>query len=111
MQPRNYQSVFDKMREFDVVALWVCGDLHNNPDMVFFTGIHHVSDADLFLKIDAEPALFHRVTMESEEAAKSGLRSTPYFIDQPLSHYLEMSGGDLLMHMPPGSLKRWKAKG
>jgi len=92
----NFQALHKEMRESGVDALWICGDLRNNPDMVYFTGIHHVIDADLFLKVDEEPVLYHRVTMESEEAALSGLNTTPYFLDRPLNDYLDANNGDLL---------------
>jgi hypothetical protein len=35
------------MQETNVDALWVWGAMYNNPDMVYFTGIHHANQVDL----------------------------------------------------------------
>lgn len=83
------------MKHTGVDALWVNGNLFNNPDMVYLTGIHHVNQADLFKIRGKDPVLFHVVDMEREEALKSGLETTPYFAERPLSEYMQTAGGDL----------------
>lgn len=84
------------MQKENVDALWVCGTMYNNPDMVYFTGIHHVCDVDLFKFRGKDPVIYHSVGMEREEAAQSGLETHPYNKDYPLDKYLEQTGGDLL---------------
>ena len=84
------------MKEQEIDALWVLGALQNNPDMVYFTGIHHVNNADLFKIRGKDPVLFHFVDMEREEAAKSGLETHSYFSEKSLSIYLNENYGDLM---------------
>lgn len=75
-------------------ALWITGSMAHNPDMVYFTGIHHVTKADLF-KIKGEPPiLFIYADMEREEAALSGLEVRVYDENRPLDVYLKKYGGD-----------------
>ena len=62
------------MQAHDLDALLVTGAAQHNPDMVYFTGIAHVTHADLIKKRGQEPVLFHG-SMERNEAAKSGLRT------------------------------------
>ncbi|MDO9545588.1 MAG: Xaa-Pro peptidase family protein [Pelolinea sp.] len=83
------------MKEQEVDALWVMGALQNNPDMTYFTGIHHVNKADLFKVSGKDPILFHFVDMEREEAARSDLETHSYFSSKPLSTYLAENDGDL----------------
>lgn len=83
------------MEEQNIDALWVCGDLFNNPDMVYFTGIRHTTNADLFKRIGKEPILLHFSTMEREEAAKSGLQTQAYFAEKPLVDYMKENNGDM----------------
>lgn len=84
------------MQENNVDALWVCGAMYNNPDMVYFTGIHHVNQVDLFKIRGKDPVAYHFVGMEREEAAQSGLETHPYNENYPLDKYLKQTGGDLL---------------
>ncbi|MCD6356767.1 MAG: aminopeptidase P family protein [Anaerolineaceae bacterium] len=84
------------MEDEGIDALWICGALQNNPDMVYFTGIHHVNNTDLFKICGEEPILFHMVDMESEEAAKSGIKSHSYFAKKPLGDYFKEANGDLI---------------
>ena len=77
------------MEEQNIDALWITGGLQNNPDMVYFTGIQHVKQADLFKIHGRAPILYHFVNMEREEAARSGLETHPYFSDKPLKEYLQ----------------------
>ncbi len=83
------------MEEKDIDAIWVTGATMNNPDMVYFTGIHHVSYADMLKIRGEEPVLFH-TSMEREEAARSGLRTISYSDDYPLSSYYKKSNGNAL---------------
>jgi len=83
------------MEEANVDALWVSGNLFNNPDMVYLTGIHHVNQADLFRMRGNDPVLFHCVDMEREEAEKSGLKTQPYFSERSLAEYIQAAGGDI----------------
>jgi len=85
-----------KMNDQDIDAIWVTGNLFNNPDMVYFTGIHHVNNADLFKIQGKDPVLFFSVDMESEEAANSGLETHAYFSHQPFSAYIKKNNGDLV---------------
>jgi Xaa-Pro aminopeptidase len=83
------------MKEQNIDALWVMGALRNNPDMVYFTGIHHVNKADLFKVRGKEPTLFHFVDMEREEARKTNLSTQSYFSNKSLREYLKENNGDL----------------
>ena len=84
------------MLENNVDALWVLGTMSNNPDMVYFTGIHHVNQADLFKLRGKDPIVYHFVTMEREEAVHSGLETHPYDEDFPLIQYLRATGNDTI---------------
>jgi len=83
------------MGEAEVDGLWVSGNLFNNPDMVYLTGIHHVNQADLFKLNGHDPILFHFVDMEREEAEKTGLETESYFAQSPLADYIDKAGGDM----------------
>jgi Xaa-Pro aminopeptidase len=84
------------MQEKNVDALWVIGAMYNNPDMVYFSGIHHANQVDLFKIRGKEPILFHFVAMEREEAQQSGLETYSYDDDFPLDKYLKTADNDLL---------------
>lgn len=62
------------MQAHDLDALLVTGAAQHNPDMVYFTGIVHVTHADLIKKRGEAPVLFHG-SMERDEAVKSNLRT------------------------------------
>ena len=90
------RSDLDQMMEKDSIdALWVTGSLQNNPDMGYFTGIHHVSIADLIKKRSKEPILFLFTPMEREEGEKSGLETRLMDADRPLDKYLKEHSGNL----------------
>ncbi len=76
-------------------ALWVTGAMYSNPDMVYFTGIHHANQVDLFKIYGREPVLYHFVDMEREEAQRSGLETHPYDEQFPLNTYLEKTNSNL----------------
>jgi len=84
------------MQENNVDALWVLGAMYNNPDMVYFTGIHHANQVDLFKMRGRQPLVYHFVDMEREEAAQSGLETHVYEEKYPLDGYLKKAGGSLL---------------
>ncbi len=89
------QSDMDKiMKERGIDALWITGSAEHNPNMVYYTGLHHVSNADLIKPYGKPPLLFHN-PMEREEAAQTGLE-TRSLADFPLNKYLEKSNGDVL---------------
>lgn len=75
-------------------ALWVMGSMYSNPDMVYFTGIHHANQVDLFKLRGKEPFLYHFVDMEREEARLSGLETYSYDVVFPLNSYLERTNGN-----------------
>jgi Xaa-Pro aminopeptidase len=60
------------MQENDLEALWVSGSADHNPNMVYFTGLHHISNAILMKKRNRPPVLFYN-SMERDEASKTGL--------------------------------------
>ena len=62
----------DLMEAKNLDALIVFGDALHNPPMVYFTGVHHVTDALLVIKRGEQPLLFCH-NMERDEAASSGL--------------------------------------
>lgn len=84
------------MLEANFDALWVMGAMYNNPDMVYLTGIHHVSFADLFKVRSQEPIVFIYEDMEREEADRSGLQCHPYDQKYPLDSYLKKENGDMI---------------
>lgn len=89
------ENIDQFMHEQRVDALWVMGAMMNNPDMVYFTGIHHVSQADLIKIQGREPLVYHFSAMEREEASQSGLQTRFYDQDFPLSSYLKKWNNDL----------------
>lgn len=84
------------MQENNVDALWVMGAMYNNPDMVYFTGIHHANQVDLFKLRGKDPLVFHFVDMEREEARRCGLETHAYDEDYPLMDYLKQTGNNML---------------
>ena len=83
------------MAQDHVDAIWVTGALFHNPDMVYFTGVRHVTRADLFKPRGQAPVLYYDSDMEREEAARSGLETRSYEQTRPLDVLREESGGDL----------------
>ena len=82
------QSDMDRiMKESGIDALWITGPGDHNPNMVYYTGLHHIGLADLVKPYGKPPVLFHN-SMEREEAAKSGLR-TRSLADFSYPQYLE----------------------
>jgi len=83
------------MEDQNIDALWITGSLQNNSDMVYFTGIQHVNQANLYKLRGRDPILYHLVDMEREEAAKTGLETHSYFSNKPLNEYLRKNKGNL----------------
>ncbi len=73
-------------------ALWITGPAQHNPSMVYFTGICHLSMADLFLVKGKEPVIICG-PMEREEAAKSGFKTLSYS-NYDLRSLLKETGGN-----------------
>jgi Xaa-Pro aminopeptidase len=84
------------MQANDIDALWVLGAMYNNPDMVYFTGIHHANQVDLFKIRGKEPIVYHFVDMEREEARRCGLETHSYDDDFPLNDYIKKAEGNLV---------------
>ena len=83
------------LKEEHIDALWVMGAMKNNADMVYFTGIQEVKNADLFKLSGKPPVVYHATAMEREEAAKSGLETHAFDTELPLEKYLKGHSGDL----------------
>lgn len=83
------------MQEENLSALWVMGDMQHNADMVYFTGVHEVRQADLFKQMGKSPVVCHFVNMERDEALKSGLETRAYDAVKPLNVYLDRHQGNL----------------
>ncbi len=80
------------MKDHGIDVLLITGPAQHNPAMVYFTGVAHVSMADLVKKIGQKPILFHP-PMEREEAAKSGLALKSYN-DYPFIDFLKQAKDD-----------------
>jgi Xaa-Pro aminopeptidase len=65
------------MQKYDIDYLWVSGPAQHNPNMAYFTGDCHVTNADLFYIPGQTPILLHGM-MERDEAAKTGYRLISY---------------------------------
>ena len=83
------------MEAMDVDALWVSGAIDHNPDMIYFTGIHHVGAADLFKQRGKDPVLFYSADFEREEAERSGLDARSYEQLWPIEGLLKELNGNL----------------
>jgi len=80
------------MQSSGIDALLVTGPSLHNPAMVYFTGLAHVSQADL-VKRRGHPGLLFHAAMERDEAAKSGLELCSYS-NYPIMDLLKESGND-----------------
>jgi len=80
------------MQAAHVDALMVVGAAQHNPAMVYFTGVRHLTQADLIKKYGEQAIVFHG-PMERDEAAKSGLITRSYN-DYPLGPLLKQTNGD-----------------
>ncbi len=82
------------MRKHNVDYLWVSGPAQHNPNMVYFTGDCHVTNADLFYIPGQTPILLHGM-MEREEATKTGYRLISY-ANYPIQQFLTLADNDLV---------------
>lgn len=82
------------MRKHNIDYLWVSGPAQHNPNMVYFTGDCHVTNADLFYIPGQTPILLHGM-MEREEATKTGYRLISY-ANYPIQQFLTLADNDLV---------------
>jgi Xaa-Pro aminopeptidase len=76
-------------------ALLITGPTQHNPAMVYFTGMVHVTNADLVLPRGKPGTLYHG-SMEREEAAKTGFKTRSYTL-YPYSDYLTRAHNDRIL--------------
>lgn len=77
------------MQKNKLDAILVTGPGQHNPAMVYFTGLAHLTIADLIKKRGKPPLLFH-APMERDEAARTGLSKRSYN-DYPIMEYLKQT--------------------
>ena len=82
------------MKDRNLDAILVLGDVEHNPPMYYFVGGGHVSGALLLKKRGEAPVLFYN-DMERDEAAKSGLQ-TRSFSDFNWQDLVKQTNGDTL---------------
>jgi len=81
------------MQASELDAILVVGPCQHNPPMVYNTGIHHITQAEL-IKKRGEPSVLIHPSMERDEAAKTGLITK--VIDAPfMEEYLRQNPGDI----------------
>jgi Xaa-Pro aminopeptidase len=83
------------MKDRNMDAILVLGDVEHNPPMYYLVGGGHVRGALLLKKRDEAPVLFHN-DMERDEAAKSGLKTVSYS-EFPITDFIEQANGNMLM--------------
>ena len=69
------------MQKYHIDYLWVSGPAQHNPNMVYFTGDCHVTNADLFYIPGQTPILLHG--MMERESRKNGYRLISYSLPKP----------------------------
>jgi len=82
------------MKEHGVDVLLVTGTAQHNPAMVYFTGVAHVTNADLIKKRGEAATLFHG-PMERDEAEHTGLK-TVSFSKYPFAQLMKESRNDFV---------------
>lgn len=82
------------MKEHGVDVLLVSGTAQHNPAMVYFTGVAHVTNADL-IKKRGEPATLFHGPMERDEAIHTGLK-TVSFSKYPFAQLMKESRNDFV---------------
>ncbi len=80
------------MHKYGADGLMIMGPAMQNPSMVYFTGIVHVTNAILIKKYKQEPILIHP-PMERDEAAHTGL-NLKSFNDYPITDLLKAAHND-----------------
>jgi len=83
------------MKDRNMDAIIVLGDVEHNPPMYYLVGGGHVRGALLLKKRDEAPVLFHN-DMERDEAAKSGLKTVSYS-EFPITDFIEQANGNMLI--------------
>jgi len=83
------------MKDRNMDAILVLGDVEHNPPMYYLVGGGHVRGALLLKKRDEAPVLFHN-DMERDEAAKSGLKTVSYS-KFPITDFIRQAGGNMLV--------------
>jgi Xaa-Pro aminopeptidase len=82
------------MQEKGIDALWITGAADHNPNLVYYTGLHHISGAELIKPRGKQGFLFHN-PMERDEAARTGLVTGSEEFSS-YSNYLVQADGDVL---------------
>jgi Xaa-Pro aminopeptidase len=80
------------MQQRGVDGILVTGSAQDNPYMAYFTGVSHITEADLIQPAGRPPVLFAH-SMEREEAARTGLE-TRNLEAYSLTALLAEAGGD-----------------
>jgi Xaa-Pro aminopeptidase len=80
------------MEQADLDALLVIGSSAHNPPMAYFTGRAHLTQGYL-LKKRGQPAVLFHISMERDEAARTGLQ-TKDLAEYDMIKLLEQTGGD-----------------
>ena len=83
------------MKDRNMDAILVLGDVEHNPSMYYLVGGGHVRGALLLKKRDEAPVLFHN-DMERDEAAKSGLKTVSYS-KFPITDFIKQTSGNMLV--------------
>lgn len=82
------------MQAANLDALLITGPAQHNPPMTYFTGLVHVTSANLIYPLEAEPVLFFN-SMERDGAAATGFKLKNYE-DYDTRTLLKESGGDFI---------------
>jgi len=82
------------MKDRNIDAILVLGDVEHNPPMYYFVGGGHISGALLLKKRGEAPVLFYN-DMERDEAGKSGLQ-TRSFNEFDWQDLIKQTNGDVL---------------
>ena len=65
------------LNEEHIDALWVMGAMKNNADMVYFTGIQEVKNADLFKLQESRPWFTMLQPWKGKKQQNQGLKRMP----------------------------------
>jgi Xaa-Pro aminopeptidase len=80
------------MKKQKIDTLLISGPVQHNPAMVYFTGIVHITNADLVKKA-GQPAILFHPPMERDEALRTGLKTRTYN-DYPMNVFMAQAGDD-----------------
>jgi Xaa-Pro aminopeptidase len=87
------QDIDRLMHEAHIDALLIMGSGSHNPNMTYFTGKAHLTNAYLLKKVGETPVLFHQ-SMERDEAGGTGLE-TKDLTDYNILELLQQVKGDI----------------